>query len=159
MSTYGSNITCTSINGIPVSGFQDAQDLQSVLQTGNNANLQDINQVQTLRAVDVEALAKVDTVKMAAEILNVEDASDNTVLEASYNQANSESDLYIYSLPSVKPTGGGASVPFKCWNNSTFLVQGGTIPTTDPNIEGRIYVDANNFLKVSAAAAPAPAEA
>ena len=157
MSTYGTHIQCDTINGVPVSSFSGSQNLESVLTTGNSANLNDINQVQTLRAVDVEALAKVDTVKMETEILEVEDASANSILEASYNQGNSESDLYIYSLPSVKPTGGGASVPFKCWNNSTFLVQGGTIPTTDPNIEGRIYVDANNFLKVSAAAAPAPA--
>jgi len=154
MSTYGTHIQCDTINGVAVSSFSGSQNLESVLTTGNSANLQDINQVSTLRAVEVEVLGKVDTVQMETEILEVEDANANTVLEAGYNQANSESDLYVYSLPTVKPTGAGASVPFKCWNNSTFLVQGGTIPTTDPNIEGRIYVDANNFLKVSAAAAP-----
>jgi hypothetical protein len=157
MSTYGTHIQCDTINGVPVSNFSGAQNLESVLTTGNSANLNDINQVSTLRAVNVEVLGKVDTVKTETEILEVEDASANTILEASYSQTNSESDLYIYSLPTTAPSGGGASVPFKCWNNSTFLVQGGTIPTTDPNIEGRIYVDANNFLKVSAAAAPAPA--
>ena len=159
MSTYGTHIQCDTINGVPVSNFSGAQNLESVLTTGNSANLNDINQVSTLRAVNVEVLGKVDTVKTETEILEVEDASANTILEASYSQTNSESDLYIYSLPTTAPSGGGASVPFKCWNNSTFLVQGGTIPTTDPNIEGRIYVDANNFLKVSAAAAPAPAGA
>jgi len=151
MSTFGTNLSCSSINGIPVASFSGAQNLQSVLQTGNNANLQDINQVQTLRAVDVEVLGKVDTVKMEAEILEVEDASANSVLEASYSQANSETDLYIYSLPLVQPTGAGASVPFKCWNNSTFLVQGGSIPTVDPLVAGRIWSDPaqNHALRVS----------
>ena len=154
MSTYGSNITCSSINGVPVSNFQDAQNLQSVLETGNSANLNDINQVQTLRAVDVEALAKVDTVKMEAEILEVEDASANTVLEASYSQANSESDLYIYSLPTTAPSGGGASVPFKVWSNGGLLQIGDAIPVVDPGIPGRIWNDGGT-LKVSVAGAPA----
>lgn len=139
MSTYGSNITCASINGIPVGNFQDAQNLESVLTTGNDANLNDINQVQTLRCVDVEVLAKVDTVKMETEILEVEDASANTVMEASYNQANSESDLYLYSLPTTAPSGVGASVPFKVWSNSGLLQIGDAIPTSDPLVAGRIW--------------------
>ena len=139
MSTYGSDISCSSINGIPVGNFQDAQDLNSVLATGNSANLQDINQVQTLRGVDVEVLGKVDTVKCEAEILEVEDANANTVLEASYSQANSESDLYIYSLPVSAPTGGSASVPFKVWSNGGLLQIGDAIPTSDPLVAGRIW--------------------
>ena len=154
MSTYGSDITCTSINGIPVSGFQDAQNLDSVLATGNSANLQDIDQVSTLRAVNIEATTKIESTKIEAEILEVEDASANTVLEASYSQANSETDLYIYSLPVTEPVGGGASAKSKCWNNSNFLVQGGTIPEVDPNIQGRIWADptAGYVLKISQSA-------
>ena len=139
MSTYGSDISCSSINGIPVGNFQDAQDLNSVLATGNSANLQDINQVQTLRGVDVEVLGKVDTVKCEAEILEVEDASANTVLEASYSQANGESDVYLYSLPTTAPTGGAASVPFKVWSNGGLLQIGDAIPTSDPLVAGRIW--------------------
>ena len=152
MSTYGSDITCSSINGIPVGNFQDAQDLNSVLSTGNDANLQDINQVQTVRCVDVEVLGKIDSVKTETEILEVEDAAGNSIIEASYSQANSESDLYVYSLPTVQPTGGAASVPFKCWNNSTFLVQGGTIPSSDPGTIGRIYQDSSGYLRISTGA-------
>ena len=154
MSTFGTNLSCSSINGIPVASFSGAQNLQSVLQTGNNANLQDINQVQTLRAVDVEALSKVDTVKVNTEILEVEDANANSVIEASYSQANSESDLYIYSLPLYAPTGGGASVPFKVWSNSGLLQIGNAIPVGDIGVTGRIYQE-NGFLKISQSGAPA----
>ena len=156
MSTYGSDISCTSINGIPVSSFSGAQNLNSVLATGNTANLQDIDQVGTLRAVNIEATTKIDTVKMETEILDVEDANGNSIIEASFSLANSESDVYLYSLPTVKPVGAGASVPSKCWNNSTFLVQGNAIPTTDPGVQGRIWCDttANYVLKVSQTAAP-----
>ena len=154
MSTYGSDITCTSINGIPVSSFSGSQNLESVLLTGNDANLNDINQVGTLRAVNIELTTKVDTVKMETEILDIEDANGNSIIEASFSLANSESDVYLYSLPTVKPVGAGASVPSKCWNNSTFLVQGGTIPTTDPGTIGRIYQDASGYLRISTGAAP-----
>lgn len=154
MSTYGSNITCTSINGIPVASFSGSQNLQSVLQTGNSANLNDIDQVSTLRAVAVEVLGKVDTVQMETEILEVEDASANSVMVAGYNQANSESDLYIYSLPLYAPTGGGASVPFKVWSNSGLLQIGNAIPVGDIGVTGRIYQE-NGFLKISQSGAPA----
>jgi hypothetical protein len=156
MSTYGTHIQCDTINGRSVASFQDAQDLESVLATGNNANLKDINQVGTLRAVNIELTAKVDTVKMETEILEVEDENGNSIIEASFSLANSESDVYLYSLPTQAPSGGGVSVPFKVWSNGGLLQLGDAIPTSDPGIGGRIWCDpgANFVLKVSQTAAP-----
>ena len=152
MSTYGTHIQCDTINGVAVSSFSGSQNLESVLTTGNSANLKDINQVQTLRAVDVEVLGKVETVKTDTEALSVEDANGNAVFEAQYSLANSRSEILMYTLPTAHPAPSNIMV----WSNGGLLQIGDAIPIVDPGIPGRIWNDGGT-LKVSAAAAPAPA--